>query len=44
MERFERFERVLKWSFLGLLAVCAVVLALRGWMLVVEMTCRCNCK
>lgn len=44
MERFERYERVMKWAFFGLCAVCAVALAVRGCLFVVEMTCRCNCN
>lgn len=31
MNRFERYERVLKWAFIGLGVVCAVVGVL-GWL------------
>jgi hypothetical protein len=44
MERFERYERVMKWAFIGLLVVCIGYASFQGWKIVIELACRCDCN
>lgn len=44
MNKFERYERVFSIAFWGLVAVCVCVAAVRGWVIVIDMVCRCDCK